>query len=61
MADVDNSLCLPGICCSHGKGSYSLSVGGEAYVINGGDFQSEDIVTFGECREDTATDAKSGK
>jgi len=38
-----------GICCSNGKGAYSLFIDDEILVNGGGDFGSQDMVSFGEC------------
>jgi len=36
-----------GICCSHGKGAYSLFLDDELLVDGDGDFEYEDMMTFG--------------
>ncbi len=41
-----------GLCCSHGNGAFSLMVDGDVIERNGGDFDREDAIAFGECTED---------
>jgi len=41
-----------GICCSKGKGAYSVFVDGEILVESRGDFGFQDMLSFGECHED---------
>ena len=50
-----------GLCCSHGNGAYSLTVDGDVLVNNAGDFDFEDMMTFGECVEDSPTTSKPTK
>jgi hypothetical protein len=46
-------LSSSGLCCENGSGSFSVSVDGQRLVSNGGDFDEEDMLTFGSCAEDT--------
>eukprot|EP00543_Licmophora_paradoxa_P005426 CAMPEP_0202456616 /NCGR_PEP_ID=MMETSP1360-20130828/13828_1 /ASSEMBLY_ACC=CAM_ASM_000848 /TAXON_ID=515479 /ORGANISM="Licmophora paradoxa, Strain CCMP2313" /LENGTH=566 /DNA_ID=CAMNT_0049076473 /DNA_START=170 /DNA_END=1870 /DNA_ORIENTATION=- len=45
-----------GMCCGYGIGGYSATVDGTVVMNKGGDFQNEDVTTFGVCSK--SRDAK---
>lgn len=47
-----------GLCCSHGDGAFSLMVDGDVIVRNGGEFDWEDTMAFGECTGDNSSESK---